>query len=239
MKDAVSNFMGQVVFLAKWPVGILVALSTPAMAAATWAILAQGCKTGTLVGPFSISMAATMIVWLWARRIQAVQFWCTLEHELTHALFAYLTLIPVTELKVTHWHRMRVGRGNVVNIATDQASGHVLTGGSNWLVAIAPYFFPTASLIVVVATWALAEEPTTFAHVMLGIATGFSVASTWQELHPGQSDLTKVGRAYCWIVLPGLNLAMYGGLLAFDQGGTRLVHEFFLRAYQASMGWLV
>jgi hypothetical protein len=95
-----------------------------------------------------------------------------------------------------------------VDVATDPAYGHVLIGGSNWLVSIAPYLFPSASMLVVIATWALAPEPTLLARVLLGVATGFSMASTWLELHPGQSDLTDVGGAYCWLVLPGLNLAM-------------------------------
>ncbi len=56
----------------------------------------------------------------------------TLEHELTHAIFGYLTLSPPQSL-----------------LATSEKGGEVQFHGHNLLVALSPYFFPlTASLFL-------------------------------------------------------------------------------------------
>lgn len=54
----------------------------------------------------------------------------TLEHELTHALFGYLTLSPPVSLK-----------------ATLRGEGEVLLKGQNPLTLLAPYFFPLFAML--------------------------------------------------------------------------------------------
>ena len=68
------------------------------------------------------------------RRSGSKSWLYTLEHELTHALFAVLTLNRVTSL------------------SAQQGSGHLAyEGPGNWLVSLAPYFFPAFCVLPLLA----------------------------------------------------------------------------------------
>lgn len=221
----------------KWPFGVLVAACTPALTVACWELLRKAWTDERLLSPFFLAWFGTMVAWLALRRMQMIQFWCTLEHEFTHMLFGHLTLVPVTELKVTHHHEMRVSRVEVLEVETQQASGHVMLRGSNWLVTLAPYFFPTASAVLTFATWLLADEPSRYFRILLGVTAGFSVASTLQETHAGQTDLRQAGWLYCLLSLPGLNLWMYGSIMALELGGWGLVQQLPADVLVTTLRW--
>lgn len=229
---------GSILNIAKWPVALAVAVATPATALGLWEILVVAWNDTMLLTPYFLATLVTVLLWVFLRRIKTIQFWCTIEHELTHALFAYATFIPVRELNVTHRQVLPVGDGKALVVETDQASGHVRLEGGNWLVGLAPYFFPTAAFAVIVATWALADQPSMLARILLGVATGFSLVSTLAELHPGQTDLQREGFLYCFLILPGLNLWMYGSLFAYELGGWDLVLQLARGINSVTIGWI-
>jgi hypothetical protein len=194
----------------KWPAGLAVALLTPAAARGVWDLLGEAWRADLWWSPFGLGFAGTVVCWAALHRLRFVRFWSTMEHELTHALFAWLTFVPVLELRSTD---------GSPEARTDDSLGHVRLGGSNWLILTSPYFFPTAAVALLVAVALLAAEPTVLARVLLGAATAYSLCSTWQETHPGQSDFRHAGRIFCVLLLPGANLLCYGALLANELGG--------------------
>jgi hypothetical protein len=80
-----------------------------------------------------------------------------MEHELTHAFFAWITLVPVVELRTS----------DVTMQSDDGGVRHVVHEWGNWLISISPYFFPTVSASLLVATWALANQPSELARRLL------------------------------------------------------------------------
>ncbi len=143
----------------------------------------------------------------------------TLEHELTHAVFAWLTLHAVTGLRVT-WRDG--GRATI-------------RGQGNWLIFLAPYFFPTISVVVAVALlWAPPEL--LWPSVVLGVVTMYHVISSWRNTHSGQTDLAEAGYVFSWVFLPGANLLSYGMVLAFTLGGGAEVMEFVSESIVRSFG---
>lgn len=50
------------------------------------------------------------------------------------------------------------------------------------------------------------------------MTAGFSVVSTLQQTHAGQTDLRPGGWIHCLLLLSGLNLWMYGSLRALERG---------------------
>jgi hypothetical protein len=83
----------------------------------------------------------------------------------------------------------------------------------------------------------LAAQPTVLARVLLGAATAYSLCSTWQETHPGQSDFRHAGRLFCVLLLPGANLLCYGALLANELGGPRHALAHFTGTVVATIRW--
>ncbi len=136
----------------------------------------------------------------------------TVEHEMTHAIFALLT-----------FH-------NVTNIEADYEGSGVTSyrGGRNWLITIAPYFFPTLSvavIIVTVITFIITGKVVSWLNLALGMTTGYHLLAVIFEIHPEQTDLQKVGFLWAFFFIPGANLLSYAFVFAFvDKGITGVLH---------------
>ena len=109
-------------------------------------------------------------------------------HELTHVLWTWLCGGKVTQFKVS-------GQG-----------GHVVVSKSNFLIALAPYFFPVYAVIVV-ATCALGHwlwhwsAASPWFHLLLGLAYGFHLTLTWHILGTDQTDVSSQGYMFSATVI--------------------------------------
>jgi hypothetical protein len=109
-------------------------------------------------------------------------------HELTHALWTWLFGGQVKKMKVT------------------SAGGHVVISKSNFIIALAPYFFPfyTALVIAVFAFghlfWNWADYLVWF-HLAVGAAYAFHVTLTWHALKTQQSDITSQGWLFSAVIV--------------------------------------
>ena len=99
-------------------------------------------------------------------------------------------------------------------------------GDGNWLIAIAPYFFPTASVAVLAVSAFLDDKWLTIAQGVLGVSLGYHLTSTFAETHSGQTDLKLVGWLFTVLFLPAANLIALGILLSFSLGGVDRVSAF-------------
>jgi len=101
-------------------------------------------------------------------------------HELTHALWTWLFGGQVKKFKVT------------------ARAGHVIISKSNFLIALAPYFFPLYVVLLVVIfaighlVWNWHSYLIWF-HLLVGAAYAFHVTLTWHILRTRQSDIEQQG----------------------------------------------
>lgn len=109
-------------------------------------------------------------------------------HELTHALWVWLFGGRVKRFKAT------------------ANGGHVVTDKVNFLIALAPYFFPLYA-VVLVAVFALGNALADWAryrvwfHLLLGAAYAFHVTLTAHVLKTRQSDITSQGYVFSAVVI--------------------------------------
>ncbi|MDP6946065.1 MAG: M50 family metallopeptidase [Myxococcota bacterium] len=191
-----STIPNLVLRVIKWPVALLalallpstvLALGDSALADVTWP-RAEWLAYGA--GGYLIAW------WLVFRRRVAGSYFSTFEHELTHALFAWATLHRVTGLTVT-WR-------------DGGQCEYVGSGGGNWLIAIAPYWFPTLVWPLLIASqWVDASDQGAL-DVAIGAAIAYHLTSTIRELHPGQTDLQQTTITFAWMFLPTANLLAIG-----------------------------
>jgi hypothetical protein len=212
----------------KWPIAAMAAALTPAGALCFWRLSCDAWHQKLWETPFGIGFGVMLAAWIFVRRIGFVRFWSTMEHELTHALFAWATFVPVRELRTTD--------GSLQT--EDNSEGHILSDGAHWLMAVSPYFFPTASAFLLVATWLLAAQPTELARFLLGAATAYSISSTWSETGLHQTDLQRVGFGFACVFLPGANLLSYGSLLANELGGPSAALHYWTEAFRITLSWV-
>ena len=154
--------------------------------------------------------------------------WCwleTFEHELTHLLIGLLFLkIPVGFRVSAHagGEVRQIGRG-----AT----------GQTW-VTLAPYFFPTVSLAVLLAAYLFPLD--TFVLLgLLGWTTAFHLVSNWGETSFRQPDLQKAGIVKTILILPLMNVIFYGAILAFVGDGGKESMNFLTKGLAGTLNAIV
>ena len=109
-------------------------------------------------------------------------------HELTHALWTWLFGGDVKKFKAT------------------AQGGHVVVTKSNFVIALAPYFFPLYA-VMVIAVFALGNfawgwrHYLVWFHLLVGAAYAFHVSLTAHVLQTRQSDITSHGYLFSAVVI--------------------------------------
>ncbi|HYV30837.1 MAG TPA: hypothetical protein VEO53_07030 [Candidatus Binatia bacterium] len=109
-------------------------------------------------------------------------------HELTHALWALLFGGKVKRFKAT------------------SKGGHVVTSKSNFLIVLAPYFFPLYVVLTVLG-FALGhllfgwQRYLPWFHLLIGAAYAFHLTLTWHILQTRQSDLSSQGYLFSAVII--------------------------------------
>jgi len=132
-------------------------------------------------GEFWIPLVAGAGVWMIAYLLLPKPMWLyVVGHELTHALWAWLFGARVKAFKIT------------------RNGGHVIVSKTNWLITLAPYFFP---IYAVVWGGLFGLLDTLFSNFMdkawllfgLGITYTFHLTLTGYVLRARQPDLRREG----------------------------------------------
>lgn len=111
-----------------------------------------------------------------------------LGHEFTHVLWTWLF------------------GGKVKKFKASSKGGHVIVTKNNFLISLAPYFFPVYAAIVVAVfitghlVWNWKPYVIWF-HLLLGAAYAFHVTLTWHILKTEQSDITQHGYLFSLVII--------------------------------------
>jgi hypothetical protein len=200
---AISQGIDGALALLKWPVAAASLVFLPGLVYSLLFVLRAIVASPSRCYPFLVGAAIYGAFWLLViRRRHHLGFLATLEHEFTHALFAWATL-----------HRVIGFR------ATLRSGGHIrYVGRGNWLIATAPYFFPTLSLAAIAIMNWLPGRDLTAAGVVLGLTVAYHALSNWSETHRHQSDLREAGLVFSILFLIAANALVFGLLLSYACG---------------------
>ena len=199
-----SESIDRLLNLLKWPCAIVAVLLLPGSVLALIDLLAQVASAPMPILPFVGGfLVYALLWWLFFRQRVFGALFSTLEHELTHAIFALLTLHRVTGIRAT-WR---------------SGGGLTIRGKGNWLITISPYFCPTLCVLLFVPLVIVPSDKIVWLNALIGAALSYHLTSTWRETHLGQSDLQEVGLLFAWMFLPIANVAAFGVVLSFSHGG--------------------
>jgi len=148
-------------------------------------------------------------------------------HELTHALWTWLM------------------GGKVKGFKASSQGGHVLVTKSNFLIALAPYFFPLYAILVVLAflagnwIWDWRHYLVWF-HLLLGAAYGFHLTLTWHILKNEQSDIANQGYLFSAVVIFLGNVAvlLIGLPLLTSKVGVATAMRWWAESTESLVRWL-
>ncbi len=206
----------------KWPFAFVAIFFLPGLLFAWSQAILVSDRINVLL-PVVAGLLGYGLLWgLIFRRRQAGSFLPTFFHELTHGLVAIMTFHRVGGLRAS-W-----------------SSGGRLTiyGGTNWLILVAPYFFPLVPLLGALFVLFGPEEWELASLCGFGVTVSFHVFSLASDIHFKQTDLQTVGFAFAGLFLPSANLFTLGALIATTLGGADGFSDFLEHSYQGTHQWL-
>ena len=210
----ISLFFDYILGFLKWPVAILAVVALPTLVQAfDYVSLANMRFFAFLIGAFAYLALKVLAA---ARSNVSMQI---LAHEFTHIFFALLTFH-----KVVHIH-----------LNFDESGGAMgFKGRGNWLIVIAPYFFPLFLFFMILGiTFFSNKIPEGYwVNGLLGYFFAYHVESIIIQIHPGQPDFKEVGFPFCWMFLPGANIFVCSIILIFNNGGWLMVDKYLRLLYQ-------
>jgi hypothetical protein len=203
----------------KFVVGLLL-LPLCAGAVPTLAKVVRACGGATEVW---VPLGAGAACWLAIFTLLPKPMWVyVVGHELTHVVWSWLF------------------GGKVKKFRASASGGEVIVTKSNFLVALAPYFFPLYAVMLVLIFWVghlvwdWARWATLF-HLLLGAAYAFHVTLTWEILKTRQSDITGQGYLFSGVIifLGNVLVLLLGIPLLTGQGRLLTVLGWWLEATAA------
>jgi len=221
MKVAVNAVLNAV----KWPLALCTAAGLPWLVLASWQALTPAFRVD-LLPVWGAAVAGAVGGGFFWTRTAVGRFLATMEHELVHVLFAWLTFHRVQGLRAG-------ADGN--GVATFEGPG-------NWLIFLTPYFTPLLWLASCVGV-AAAGLPSSTAQLLLAALLGGEMASSAREVHPAQTDFKAAHRLFTVLFLPAALLLVFGACWAYVAHGTPTaalshLHLLFTTAYDGISGWI-
>ncbi len=181
----------------KWAKMIVAILLLPlcigAVKALTLVIRATAGGSGDMIwAPMLAGAACWLVIFLMLPKPMWIY---VVGHELTHAVWVWIF------------------GGSVKKFKASSSGGHVVVSKSNFLIALAPYFFPFYAFLVVLVfgaghlIWGWTRFLVWF-HLLIGIAYAFHLTLTWHILKTRQSDITSQGYLFSTVVIFLGNIAV-------------------------------
>jgi hypothetical protein len=172
----------------KWVKMIIAILLLPICVGAgqaLWMVIQHSGSADTTWVPLLAGAGCWIVIYLFLPKPMWIY---VLGHELTHAIWAWLFGGQVKKMKVT------------------STGGHVHITKTNFLIALAPYFFPLYAVLVV-AVFALGhliwnwQRFLALFDLLLGAAYAFHITLTAHILKTRQTDITDQGYLFSAVVI--------------------------------------
>ncbi len=148
-------------------------------------------------------------------------FWSTLEHELTHALFALFFLKQVHSIS-----------------ASRKKGGLIRIEGGNALIALSPYFFPLACIPVLLLKVFLPIRFQIYMNFLLGFTYFFHLVNLFKEVHFEQSDIKSTGYMFSITLILFLNIFFLGIILSVLLNNENAIIQFIQSGLMESAHFL-
>lgn len=180
--------------LLKFLIGLLL---LPAWPGFSIAFLDQLSRIGTLGAEGAAFLAGLLvcaIIYFMGHRLPFLQVF---GHEMTHALWSLIF------------------RGRVRSFYASKYGGQVKVTKSNFLVSLAPYFFPLYTIAVVILSFFIDKRYQLAVFFLIGFTLAHHILSTIDSLKIRQSDITKTGLLFSMSLIFIVNLCVIIAIVDF------------------------
>ena len=174
--------------MAKWVktvIGVALLPICIGVARALWSVLAKAGPSDHVWVPMFAGAAAWWAIFLLMPKPMLIYVY---GHELTHAVWTWACGGRVKRFKAT------------------SKGGAVVVTKNNFLITLAPYFFPLYAVLIVVIfvlgrlmwNW---DRYRVWFHLLVGAAYAFHITLTWHILKTRQSDISDQGCLFSAVII--------------------------------------
>jgi hypothetical protein len=206
----ISKRIDKLVEWTKWPAAAFAVVSWP-LTLYAWGMLLY--KAPSFPGYLLMFLIGVVLFVLLARSSLAQTSFASrfveLERDLTQSVLALAMLHPV------------VGYGKNQN----KGSRVRWLGRGNWIMLAAPYFIPTATILMWLVSLILFQA---LRSLILGFGISYHLTAVLLQCQDGTSELRRLGRKFCWLFLPPANCFVAGCVASFALNGFTQIGEFLV-----------
>lgn len=213
-----QKFMNKILKTIKYPVAFLSALAFYPLLQALFGMI-EKTFSREIFFYFLAPVVGVMVLWGIIPGLSGSAL-TIFAHESTHMLAALLT-----------GHKPKS-----MSIRPDEGGSFTYLGKGNWLITIAPYFFPTFPFLwMLVGLWFEYQgHPFPTWYIMtFGFLVGYHIVSNFYQIHSEQTDFKKAGYLFSILFIPGANLLLIGYLWSFVLNGWAGLAEWQRLYFQA------
>lgn len=143
-------------------------------------------------------------------------------HELTHAVWTILFRGKIKEFKVS------------------SKNGSVVATKSNFLISLAPYFFPIYTFLIIFIFYILAfiipvAKYIEWLFFVVGFSYSFHIFLNFESLSMGQSDVKKTGKIFSYIIIGVLNIITAVVVIKFITPDKIILKRYFSESWIAAL----
>ena len=195
------TLLNRFIELLKWPVAVYMLISLPAYVQSFYLFNFMNLWSGAMLGGFFLFFIS--------RGFMDTEIKTSMEiaaHEMTHAFFALLTLHKIKSIRVN----------------PDNDGGSMsFEGEGNWLIIIAPYFFPLFGFaaMIAVSVYTHYAPSNLILNMIIGFFIAYHIDTVASQIHEKQTDLPKVSYKFCVMFLPSANIWAVCSMMAFNSRG--------------------
>ncbi len=195
-----QSFINTFLKIIKWPIAVFCLVSFYPMSNALLMMISKTFSSDILFYFLAPAMGV-MLLWGIVPGLNGSAL-TIFAHESTHMLAAILT-----------FHKPKA-----MSIRDGEGGSFSYQGKGNWLITIAPFFFPTCPFLWMVGgLWfQYHDQPFPSWYIMtFGFLVGYHIVSNFYQIHSEQTDFKKVGYFFSLLFIPGANILLIGYLWSF------------------------
>jgi hypothetical protein len=148
-------------------------------------------------------------------------FWRSLEHELTHAIFATLFLKKVTTLA-----------------ASRRTGGKITIEGGNFIIALSPYFFPLVANLFTLGKLIIFPKFLLILNFMIGFTWMHHFLNLFYEFDTNQPDIKSTGIWFSLFIISFFYLFFFGIIFFSINGNEHSILVYWQKGFQNSINYL-
>jgi len=174
---------------------------------------------GICLCPFSIALAIGIgkVVYKWniSNKDQFMFLLGFLSYLIIHIMLYRPIILHVMGHELTHAVIGWLFGGTLKSLHVSDKGGSVKVDKSNFIITLAPYFFPIYTLMVLVIYFIVDVKFLPYIIFLLGFTFSFHIALTFHSLQQKQSDIKEYGNIFSFSFIIFMNLVIIS-LLVFS-----------------------